>query len=351
MPSINLDLNYFGHPKTRRLAGLLGPGAAEYPIRLWVHAAEYHYKDGTLMYPAVEIEGIVGWTGNPGVMVAALVKVGFLEKFGEEHYQIHDWLDHAGHIVEYKEKSKQMHEAKKSKRGDGAVSTAVSNATSNATSSAVSSTASNAVSVAASSANAVHYNALQDNAGGESMSRDINSDVNQSLNHTRDSNKHIPAAPPVASQENNGTPHTPAPPFAPLPSNGHTNGARPQAALAKGVAVESRESARKADPLKGPQFPLADIEEVVGHFLTAKGITPESDTVRRAYIKSLFYDAKDLLAMSEGNVKRARNSILDMADWYRKKRKDGWTLGYILKDYPEWNEERKVHESKAQRKN
>lgn len=59
MASLNLDMDYFGHPKTKRLVGLLGRGAEVLPLRLWCHVGKYHAQDGRLAgYSPQEIEAI-----------------------------------------------------------------------------------------------------------------------------------------------------------------------------------------------------------------------------------------------------------------------------------------------------
>jgi hypothetical protein len=106
MPALNLDLNYFEHPKTKRLIGLLGPGAEVYPLRLWVYCGKYHHKDGDLSsYTEGEIESVSGWTGHPGRMLQAMLTVGFLEQT-PDGLIVHDWQDHAGHFAAYHERAK-----------------------------------------------------------------------------------------------------------------------------------------------------------------------------------------------------------------------------------------------------
>ncbi len=126
MAYLNLDPDYFGHPKTKRIIGMLGKRAEIFPIRLWCYCAKYHAADGRLNGCSVEeIEGLADWDGEKGELVSALIKVGFLKKKGGI-YAINDWLDHEGHIVKFKERSKLA--AKK--RWDRIITP--SNATSNA---------------------------------------------------------------------------------------------------------------------------------------------------------------------------------------------------------------------------
>ena len=105
MASINLDLDYFTHPKTQRLIGLLGRGAEVLPLRLWCYCGKHHSENGRLAaIAAQEIEAAVFWWGKKGDAVKGLIKSGFLEMDGET-FVVHDWLDHSGHIRVYRERA------------------------------------------------------------------------------------------------------------------------------------------------------------------------------------------------------------------------------------------------------
>ncbi|MBI5192775.1 MAG: hypothetical protein HZA08_04955 [Nitrospirae bacterium] len=105
MPYLNLDLDYFNHPKTRRLIGLLGRGSEAFPLRLWCYCGKYHPGDGRLSdYSVQEIESILEFNGENGKLVEALIKVGFLHKDSNSYY-VHDWNEHSGHIAALKEKA------------------------------------------------------------------------------------------------------------------------------------------------------------------------------------------------------------------------------------------------------
>lgn len=119
MPSLNLDLTYFSHPKTRRLVGLLGKGSEVLPIQLWCYCGMHHAESGRLAgYSTQEIEAICAWWGKGGEMVAAMLKVGFIEALGGEDggYQVHDWTDHAGHLAVYQERAKAARQAQLDKK-------------------------------------------------------------------------------------------------------------------------------------------------------------------------------------------------------------------------------------------
>lgn len=112
MPYLNLDLDYFSHPKTNRLIGLLGRGSEAFPLRLWCYCGKYHTGDGRLSdYSVQEIESVLGWCGESGKLVQALLKVGFLHKDTTGYY-VHDWLEHEGHLGALKEKAKNAAKAR-----------------------------------------------------------------------------------------------------------------------------------------------------------------------------------------------------------------------------------------------
>ncbi len=107
MPYLNLDLDYFSHPKTRRLIGLLGGGSEVYPLRLWAYAGKFYASDGCLSdYSVQEFESALEWNGEKGELFEAMKKVGFVHQDSRGIY-IHDWEDHAGHLKVFKERAQQ----------------------------------------------------------------------------------------------------------------------------------------------------------------------------------------------------------------------------------------------------
>lgn len=110
MSYLNLDLDYFTHPKTMRLVGRLGPGSEVYPIRLWCYCGKYHSYDGRLAgYSAEEVESCIAWSGEKGMLVNAMCEVGFLRKIaGEKNgFFVNDFLEHNGHLSMFKKRAKQ----------------------------------------------------------------------------------------------------------------------------------------------------------------------------------------------------------------------------------------------------
>lgn len=116
MPYLNLDTNYFDHPKTKRLVGLLGPMADVLPIRLWAYCGRIHAKDGVLRgYSPAEISGVMGWNGDPIKAVRAMTEVGFLTRT-KRGYACKDWHQHEGHLEAFSRRAKSAAEARWSRR-------------------------------------------------------------------------------------------------------------------------------------------------------------------------------------------------------------------------------------------
>ncbi len=105
---IPIDLDYFDHPKALHLIEILRkPEADVYPIRLWRWAAKYA-RDGVIPADTSVMERGVRWKGKAGVLHAALVTAGFLNKDG---LTIHDWQEYVGRAI-------MLYESKKKKQRD-----------------------------------------------------------------------------------------------------------------------------------------------------------------------------------------------------------------------------------------
>lgn len=105
---IPIDVDYFDHPKTMKLIGILRNQEADiYPLRLWRYAAKYA-RDGVIKGGSAEIESAVRWRGQPGRLSSALIQVGFVESDGRT---IHDWKRGIGRaIFLYEEKKRKQRE-------------------------------------------------------------------------------------------------------------------------------------------------------------------------------------------------------------------------------------------------
>ncbi len=140
MTALNLDIDYFAHPKTKRLVRLLGKGSEVLPLKLWCYTAKYFKEDGRLTgISTQEIESEVSWWGEPGQMVEVMLKEVFLERDADGTLMVHDWAEHEGHISAFSERAKAAAKARWDKaRGgkDPPEGDAPSNATSTASSNA-----------------------------------------------------------------------------------------------------------------------------------------------------------------------------------------------------------------------
>lgn len=106
MPSLNLDLNYFDHVKTIRLVARLGPGSDVLPIRLWAWVGSHQPETGRLALLEAELELICRWWGEKGVMVSAMIEIGFIKKYGDI-CEVNDWLEHSGHLAAFKKRAQK----------------------------------------------------------------------------------------------------------------------------------------------------------------------------------------------------------------------------------------------------
>jgi hypothetical protein len=93
------------HMKLRRLSRELGNECAgtHWALRLWNAAATYAPEDGVLerKFRPAELEEELGWTGAPGVLVTALLKVGLLDR----PLCVHQWSDHQPGIQPFARRS------------------------------------------------------------------------------------------------------------------------------------------------------------------------------------------------------------------------------------------------------
>ncbi len=112
MPYLNLDLDYFDHPKTKRLIGLLGRGAEVLPLRLWAYCGKHHCADGRLAgYSGQEIESLVNWWGKSGEMIDAMKRVSFISKQGDG-WEVCSWQEHQGHLAAFKVRARAAADAR-----------------------------------------------------------------------------------------------------------------------------------------------------------------------------------------------------------------------------------------------
>lgn len=116
------------HPKTRRLARMLGislPAAVGHLHYLWWWAMDFA-EDGDLSgYDSYEIAEAAMWEGDPDEIVDALVHARFLDRSDDGGLVLHDWDEYAGRLIERRardrERKRRERAAKRASRGDGDV--------------------------------------------------------------------------------------------------------------------------------------------------------------------------------------------------------------------------------------
>lgn len=108
MPSLNIDFDFPDHPKTKLLTGLLGKGSETLLLRLWAYCGKFHPVDGVLAgYTEQEVEALVGWWGQKGLMVQVMTsdRCRWLHALPGAGYQVHEWVEHQGHLAVYKSRA------------------------------------------------------------------------------------------------------------------------------------------------------------------------------------------------------------------------------------------------------
>lgn len=115
---VELDVDFFDHPKTVDLRARIGDKNADvYPLRLWTWAAKYA-RNG-FINTAQRLEYACGWQGDRGVLAEILVETGFLDSVSGG-YKIHGWEDRSGNFFQqYERKLVRMREYARQKRAGG----------------------------------------------------------------------------------------------------------------------------------------------------------------------------------------------------------------------------------------
>ncbi len=101
MDDIRVKISFLGHRKRKRLRRLLGPGATDYLIDLWI-VISMNNPDGDISdWTALDIADAADWPEDkdPNILVDALVDSGFFDRMGDS-VRPHDWPEHQPFIVE-----------------------------------------------------------------------------------------------------------------------------------------------------------------------------------------------------------------------------------------------------------
>ena len=97
-----------GHPKTKKLARLLGvslPAAVGHLHYLWWWALDFAQDGNLSKYDAYDIKDATLWDGDESTMLEALMETGFIDETDEGLF-LHDWAEYAGKLLERREKDR-----------------------------------------------------------------------------------------------------------------------------------------------------------------------------------------------------------------------------------------------------
>lgn len=90
---IRIATSFKNHRKRNRLKRILGPGATDYLLDLWITVAEQRPMGVLEDWDEFDIADAAGWTGNAQEFVNALLEVKWLDKLNG-WYSIHRWKEH-----------------------------------------------------------------------------------------------------------------------------------------------------------------------------------------------------------------------------------------------------------------
>lgn len=107
---IRLKLEFFDHPKTRKLRKRLGTEAVVCLIRLWMWTAGNRPGGRLTGLDAEAVELAAHWDGEDGALVAALCELRLLDERGGE-FAVHDWETHQAYASKSEERSSKARRA------------------------------------------------------------------------------------------------------------------------------------------------------------------------------------------------------------------------------------------------
>ncbi|SDP85828.1 hypothetical protein [Desulforhopalus singaporensis] len=108
---IRIAVSFRGNRKRKKLALLLGPGATDYLLDLWIGVAMSNPTGMLVAWDEHDIALEAGWQKDSKEFVDALMKVGFLEINDDGVYQLHDWEDHQGYVIHAQDRRERAKKA------------------------------------------------------------------------------------------------------------------------------------------------------------------------------------------------------------------------------------------------
>lgn len=104
---VQLDADYWDHPKTLKLIELLGPRGESIPLKMWSWAARF--KVSGVFDSVAQLAIACRFRGQAETVQTALKSAGFIDPDG---LTIHDWTSRTGHGIAMYEKEKERQRLK-----------------------------------------------------------------------------------------------------------------------------------------------------------------------------------------------------------------------------------------------
>jgi 5-methylcytosine-specific restriction endonuclease McrA len=114
---IRISVSFRNHRKRKRLKLLLGPGATDYLLDLWIATAMNHPTGILSGMDETDIALEAGWEGDPAEFCRALLECKFLERDEEGTYFLHDWEEHQPWVIKAEARSEKARNAVNAKWG------------------------------------------------------------------------------------------------------------------------------------------------------------------------------------------------------------------------------------------
>ena len=93
-----MDLNFFTHPKTKKLQRRLGSEGVTSLIKLWSFVASQQPSGDLTGFAVQEIESASGWHGRPTSFVSTLIDLALLD-ISSKGIAIHGWEERQERLV------------------------------------------------------------------------------------------------------------------------------------------------------------------------------------------------------------------------------------------------------------
>lgn len=108
---IRIKTSFLGHRKRKKLIKLLGAGATDYILDLWLRTA-LERPDGAFSgMDALDIALMAGWPGDPEKFCEDLQLAGFLDMRADRVFVLHDWAEHQPWVVGSEERRSSARKA------------------------------------------------------------------------------------------------------------------------------------------------------------------------------------------------------------------------------------------------